>query len=118
MRIDRTEFGSITVDGETYDHDIVIGLSGGVTKRKKRLSKEQYGTSHIIAKAEAKSVFEKGCAVIVIGAGQESNVRLSPEARDYFEKRGCQIVVEPTPQAIKTFNQSRAHKIGLMHVTC
>jgi hypothetical protein len=118
MRIDRTEFGSITVDGETYDHDVVIGLSGGVTKRKKRLSKEQYGTSHIISKAEAKSVFEKGCAVIIIGAGQEGNVRLSPEAREYFKKHGCQIVVEPTPRAIKTFNQSRTHKIGLMHVTC
>jgi hypothetical protein len=118
MRIDRTEFGSITVDGETYNHDVVIGLSGGVAKRKKRLSKEQYGTSHIISKAEAKSVFEKGCAVIIVGAGQEGNVRLSPEAREYFEKRGCQIVVEPTPRAIKTFNQSRAHKIGLMHVTC
>jgi hypothetical protein len=77
MRIDRTEFGSITVDGETYDHDIVIGLSGAVTKRKKRLSKAQFGTSHIISKAEAKSVYEKGCAVVIIGAGQDGNVRLS-----------------------------------------
>jgi hypothetical protein len=28
--IDGTKFGSITVDGETYDHDIVIRLSGKV----------------------------------------------------------------------------------------
>ncbi len=40
MKIDRTEFGSITIDGKIYDHDVIIDLSGGVTKRKKRLSKE------------------------------------------------------------------------------
>jgi hypothetical protein len=118
MRIDGTKFGSITIDGNSYDHDVVIRLSGQVKKRKKRLSKEQYGTSHIISKAEAKAVFEKGCDEIVIGAGQEGNVHLSPEAKDYFEKKRCHVVLQPTPAAIRSFNQSRAHKIGLMHVTC
>jgi hypothetical protein len=35
LKIDGAQFGSITVDGETYDHDIVIRLSGTVKKRKK-----------------------------------------------------------------------------------
>ncbi len=47
--IDGTEFGSITVDGESYEHDIVIRLSGNVKKRKKKLSKERYGTSHTVS---------------------------------------------------------------------
>lgn len=118
MRIEGTEFGSITIDGKTYDHDVVIGLSGEVTKRKKHLSKEQYGTSHIISKAEAKAVFEKGCKIVIIGAGQDGNVRLSSEAKDYFDKHGCQVLLQRTPQAIDTFNQSQARKIALMHVTC
>ena len=41
--IDRTEFGSITVDGETYGHDIVIRLSGNVKKR--RRSCQRNGTA-------------------------------------------------------------------------
>jgi hypothetical protein len=45
-RIDKTEFGSITVDGETLDHDIVIRLGGEVKKRKKKLSKQYYRTWH------------------------------------------------------------------------
>ncbi len=118
MRIDGTQFGSITIDGKTYDHDVVVALSGEVRKRKKKLSKKQYGTSHIISKAEAKSVFEKGCEEIVIGAGQDGNVRLSPEAQDYFEKHACRIVLQPTPEALQSFNRSRAQKIALMHVTC
>jgi hypothetical protein len=118
MRIDRSEFGSITVDGKTYDHDVMIGLSGRVSKRKKKLSKQQYGTSHVVSKAEAKAVFEKGCDVIIIGSGQEGNVRLSPEAEDYFAKKGCEVLLQPTQQAIRSFNRSAKRKIALMHVTC
>jgi len=118
MPIEATEFGSITVNGKTYDHDIVIRLSGSIEKRRKRLSKEEYGTSHIISKAEAKFVFEDGCELLIVGAGQQGNARLSREASEYFNNKRCQVIVQPTPQAISTFNQSRGKKIALMHVTC
>ncbi len=118
MPIDVTEFGSITIEGKTYDHDVIIRLSGKVEKRRKRLSKEQYGTSHVISKAEAKFVFEKGCDLLIVGAGQDGNVRMSPEASAYFDKKHCRIVMQRTPEAILTFNRSREKKIALMHVTC
>ena len=44
MEIERTAFGTITIDGKTYDHDVVIRLSGEIVKRKKKLSKKYYGT--------------------------------------------------------------------------
>ena len=64
MRIDATEFGAVTIDAKTYEHDVIIRLSGKVEKRRKRLSKEKYGTSHIVSKEEAKFVFEDGCEVL------------------------------------------------------
>ena len=118
MRIDRSEFGSITVDGKAYDHDVMINLSGKVSKRRKKLSKQEYGTSHVVSKAEAKAVFEKGCDVIIIGSGQEGNVHLSPEAEDYFAKKRCKVLLQPTQKAIRSFNRSAKRKIALMHVTC
>ena len=36
--INNTEFGSITIDKEVYDHDVIISLDGQVKKRKKELS--------------------------------------------------------------------------------
>ena len=39
MEIEGTTFGTITIDGKTYEHDVIIRLSGEVVKRKKRLSK-------------------------------------------------------------------------------
>jgi hypothetical protein len=32
MWIDRTAFGEITIDGKTYDHDVIIRLSGEILK--------------------------------------------------------------------------------------
>jgi hypothetical protein len=47
MTIDSTTFGTITIDGKTYEHDVVVRLSGEIVKRKKKLSKRLYGTSHV-----------------------------------------------------------------------
>ena len=49
-RIDRTQFGSVTIDGKVFEHDVLIRLGGQVEKRKKRLSKAVYGTSHTISR--------------------------------------------------------------------
>ncbi len=118
MEIERTAFGTITIDGKTYDHDVVIRLSGEIVKRKKQLSKKYYGTSHVLSKDEAKFVFEKGCEQLIIGSGQVGNVHLSPEAEAYFTKKGCKVLLQPTPKAIHLFNGSMARKVGLFHVTC
>jgi hypothetical protein len=120
MKIDSTEFGSITVNGTTYTHDILIQLSGEVVKRKKKLSKKYFGTSHIISLEEAEFVYEKGCDTLVVGAGQYGNVTLSPEAAEFFEHRGCRVILMPTPAAIGAYNKTRgkAKAIGLFHVTC
>ena len=118
MKIEGTQFGSITIQGRTYEHDVVIRLSGEVIKRKKKLSKKEYGTSHVISKEEAKFVHEKGCRELILGTGQYDNVRLSPEAAAYFSKKGCKVVAQPTADAIQTFNASKRHKVGLIHVTC
>ncbi len=102
MAIEDTKFGSITIDGKTYEHDVIVLLSGKVEKRKKKLSKEQYGTSHIISKDEARFIFEDGCDLLTVGAVQEGNVRLSPEASDYFNNKRCKVLVQPTPEPLKT----------------
>ena len=118
MRIEGTSFGSITIDGKTYDHDVLIRLDGTIAKRKKKLSKKLYGTSHVVSEDEAKFVFEKGSKLLVLGSGQEGNVRLSSEAETYLTKKGCKVVIQPTPEALRVFNNARGKKIGLFHVTC
>jgi hypothetical protein len=43
---------------------------------------------------------------------------LSPEAADFFNKKGCQVKLLPTPEAIRAWNAAEGAVIGLFHITC
>ena len=96
--IDDVAFGSITVAGDVIGHDIIIRLNGEVKKRKKKLSKQVYGTSHIVSLEEAKHVYEKGARGLVIGSGRSGLVELSEDAARFFRKKECKIVIRPTAE--------------------
>jgi len=116
--IDQTAFGSITIEGEFLENDILIRLDEQVKKRKKKLSKAVYGTSHMISLDEAKYIYEQGAKRLIIGTGQYDSVRLSDEAASYFQQRQCKVELFATPQAIQVWNESKGAVIGLFHVTC
>jgi len=116
--IDGTEFGSIMIEGEKIEHDIVIRLNGDVEKRKKKLSKALYGTSHVISVDEAKHVYEDGAERLIVGAGQSGLVTLSAEAEAFFEQKVCRVELLPTPKAIEVWNDATGAVIGLFHITC
>jgi hypothetical protein len=116
--IDSTNFGSITISGVKYENDVVIRLDGGVEKRKKKLSKAIYGTSHMLSLDEAKHVYEPGAKRLIIGAGQIGMVKLSDQAESFFKENRCKVSILPTPKAIEEWNASKGAIIGLFHVTC
>jgi hypothetical protein len=116
--IDRTSFGTITIDGEVYERDVIIRPDGKVKKRKKKLSKAVYGTSHTISLDEAKYVHEKGVDRLIVGAGQYGMVHLSDEAAEYLARKHCEVDLLPTKEAIEVWNEAKGNVIGLFHVTC
>ena len=116
--INRTEFGSITISSEWYEHDVVVRLSGKVKRRKKKLSKAKYGTWHKASLEEAEHVFEAGAKRLILGSGHSGSVELSGEAAEYFRKNGCSVQLLPTPQAITVWNAAKGAVIGMFHVTC
>lgn len=113
-----TNFGSITVEDKTFEKDIIIRLDGDIKKRKKKLSKEVYGTSHKISLDEAKYVYEEGAEKLIIGSGQEGMVKLSGKADAYFKEKECEVELMPTPEAITRWNEADGKIIGLFHITC
>jgi hypothetical protein len=96
MEIESTTFGTITIDGKTYEHDVVIRLSGDVVKRKKKLSKKYYGTSHMLSKDEAKFVFEKGCSSSLLVRAKLATCvfrrKLSPISRERTARSCCNVL--------------------------
>lgn len=116
--IQNTSFGSITVAGTRYEYDIRITLDGEVKKRKKKLSKAVYGTSHTIALEEIKQVYQEPAEGIVIGNGQYGVASLSEEASEYLNRKNCTVVIKSTPEAIEDWNNAEGKWIGLFHITC
>lgn len=117
-KINSTGFGSVTVKGKTFKHDILIRLDGKVEKRRKKLSKRLYGTSHKISLDEAEYIYEKGARKVIIATGQIGFVKLSKKAKKLFKEKDVKIKLLPTPEAIKLWNKSKGKTIAMFHVTC
>ncbi len=117
-KINSTNFGSIMIKSKTYEHDIIIRKDGLIEKRRKKLSKKIYGTSHKISLAEAKYIYDKGAGELIIGTGQTGYVELSRKAKKFFVEKDCKTKLLPTTKAIKLWNRSKGKVIAMFHVTC
>lgn len=118
LKVQETDFGSIKIDGKTYRKDIIITPDGEIKKRKKKLSKEIYGTSHKFSGDEAQYVFSPDMRKLIIGTGQYGKLTLTPEAEEYFNDKNVEVLLKPTPEAIKIYNKTDGEKSGLFHITC
>ena len=117
-KIDKTKFGSITIEGEKYAYDVLIRLDGNVKKRKKKLSKRVYGTSHVMSLAEAEHIYEQNAERLIFGTGQYDRAKLSDEAAVFFKGKGIEVNLLATPKAIQVWNEAAGATLGLFHVTC
>ena len=116
--INDTSFGSIVVSHKIYDHDIVIRLDGSINKRKKKLSKAVYGTSHVVSEEEMANMYEPDAELIVVGSGQFERLSLSNEAKEFLKQQACGYEIMATPKAVDYWNSHDGKFIGLYHVTC
>jgi hypothetical protein len=116
MQLDGFEFGSIQIDGTTYQNDLIIDR-GKVSKRKKKASKpfrDQYG--HTPLSVEEKIPWK--CRTLVIGTGAEGALPVMPEVKREAERRGVDLVVAPTEKAIDLLNGKAKKTNAILHVTC
>ena len=111
-RINGTVFGSITIGGIVFKHDVVITANGTVERRR--------FSGHTISLREVKQLLATGknAHLLIVGSGQSGQVKLSPVAAAYAKQRKLRVVVLPTPKAIKAWNSAKVNPIGLFHVNC
>jgi hypothetical protein len=116
MHIEAFEFGSIRIDGNTFDHDVVL-RNGKISKRKKKASKpykELFGHTPL---SVAEDIPWK-CDRLVIGTGAYGRLPVMHELRDEAERRGVELVVLPTREAIEEVNRGKRRTNAILHVTC
>jgi hypothetical protein len=115
MRFQKFSFGSIRIDGMTYEHDVVIDR-GSVRRRKKKPSKkfrDQFG--HTPVSVEEDLPWQ--CRRLIIGTGTGALPVMDAVKREAV-RRKIELLVLPTADAIETLEEHPAETNAILHVTC
>jgi hypothetical protein len=116
MRFAEYSFGSVRVDGVTYDHDLIIDR-GNIRKRKKAASKRfrgEYGHTPLSAAED----IPWRCRRLVIGTGADGALPVMEQVRQEARRRKVDLVVLPTADAIGVLAGTNKDTNAVLHVTC
>jgi len=116
--IEEYHFGSITILGRNYTHDVEVRWTGDVLDWWR-------GKSHLINAEDVKRAIEQNPDLIVIGTGESGIAKVTERAKEEILSKGIGLIVDKTEEAVKTFNiqKERAEEedgkqkkvIGLFH---
>lgn len=112
--VDEYHFGSITIDGKTYDSDVIIHGEKMINDRWWR--KE----GHNIAIEDLKDLPEK-FEVLVIGNGASGVCQVPDETIEFVKRKGVEVIIQMTADATQTYNQLLSEGkdvVGAFHLTC
>jgi hypothetical protein len=115
MRFEAFSFGSIRIDGVTYEHDVLIDR-GEVHKRKKKPSKKfRADFGHTPVSVEEKIPWK--CRRLVIGTGGGA-LPVMDEVKQEARRREVELRILPTAQAIELLKAAGRDTNAILHVTC
>lgn len=111
------DFGVIEIEGDRYEHDVLIER-GVVRKRKKKASKayrEQYG--HTPLSADEPIPWHGD--TLYIGTGSYGSLPIMDEVYAEAKRKGIEVVALPTREVCEKLSALKAKKVNaILHVTC
>jgi hypothetical protein len=116
MRFTGYSFGSIRVDGVTYDHDLIIDR-GTIRKPNKAASRKfrgEYGHAPLSAAED----IPWRCRRLVTGTGADGALPVMQQVRDEARRRKVNLIILPTAEAIGALTQTGTETNAILHLTC
>lgn len=112
--IEKSDFGSIQVDGKRYTTDIIIYPDGRVVDNWWR----KHG--HRLSLADIEDLIAAEPELIVIGSGVYGRMLPETGLEEALHVRGIALMMDATGNAITRFNDLQAtHRVGGgFHLTC
>jgi hypothetical protein len=114
MRIDDYRFGNITIDGRSYEKDVLL-LPPRV------LSPWWRKQGHRLDVADLDEVLAHAPEVLVVGSGAHGGMKVPGATVTRLESVGIGVEVAPTEQACRRFGELLAdgrRVAGAFHLTC
>jgi hypothetical protein len=111
--IESYEFGGITIDGKTYNHDLILFDEKAIDWWRKE--------GHVVDIEDLKNL-PNSFEVLVIGSGASGMCKVPDKTIDYIKKDlNAELVIEMTGDAVKTYNKlvdDSKKVVGAFHLTC
>src|SRR5512147_2457124 len=115
MQFQSFSFGSIRIDGVTYEHDVVID-GGDVHKRKKKPSKKYRETfGHTPLSIDEEIPWK--CRRLVIGTGGGA-LPVMEDVKKEATRRHVELLALPTAEAIRELETNPEETNAILHLTC
>ncbi len=116
MHFEDFAFGSIRINGATYEHDVVIDR-GAICKRKNKASKKYRDESGHTPLSLEENIPWK-CRRLVVGTGAYGRLPIRKEVLSEAEHRKIKLLIFPTEKAITVLQQDPEQTNAILHVTC
>ena len=113
--IDRCAFGSIVIDGQQYNSDLIIYPDGQIVDNWWRSSGHRLTLNDITDLVNAQPEY------IVAGTGVSGQMRPEPSLKDALAGKGIVLLAEPNQKAMLLYNEkcSGGQRVGAcFHLTC
>jgi len=114
-RIEHYRFGLITIDGKSYQNDVVIWTGGVIPDW---IRKE----GHSLHPGDLESHLERARPErLIIGLGAYGAMKVPEPTRQWIEGMGIELSALPTDKACERYNELAASGAGVMaglHLTC
>ena len=117
MKARLVAFGVIEIEGQRYEHDVVLD-AGRVRKRRKGPSKalrDRYGHTPLSAAED----IPWGGSRLIVGTGADGRLPIAPEVANEARRRGVELIILPTPEACELLRDLKGGEIfAILHATC
>ena len=116
MKIESFSFAAIVIDGVTYEHDVVIDGDDVCKRKKKRSRKFRDAFGHTPLSTEEPIPWK--CRRLIVGTGAHGALPVMDDVKREAERRGVELLIEPTDQAVAEFQAHPQGTNAILHVTC
>ena len=114
MKVNKLSFGSITIDGESFEKDVII--DHGVVKKRKKGESKQYHDRFGHTPLSVEENIPWDCRVLIVGTGHSESLPVMKEVYDMAERKGVKLLTMSTPEAVRHVNDEGTNLV--LHLTC
>jgi len=114
MKIDKYNFGSITINGKEYTKDVIVFPDNIFCPWWRE-------EGHSLSLRDLKKVIELSPSLLIVGTGAHGIMKVPEETLEKLKKKNINVILAKTGEAVELYNEKHKEEkniIACLHLTC